>query len=140
MNNNILTVIELARLTDVEPHVIRYYTQIGLLTPERNQSNGYKVYSQHDVIRVRFTRKAKSLGFNLKEIKEIFSHTSDGKSPCPLVREIIINRLMETKNKITELMSLQERMEKAINEWEIMPNKMPDGETICHLIEGFSEG
>lgn len=137
MNDNTLTVIELARLTEVEPHVIRYYTQIGLLKPSRNNNNGYKVYSKEDVLCVRFTRKAKSLGYSLKEVKTILAHAHKGDSPCPLVREIIVKRLEETQDKIKELELLQERMTKAISEWEEIPNQAPDGETICHLIEGF---
>lgn len=140
MNSNLLTVIDLARLTEVESHVIRYYTKIGLLNPDRDSSNGYKFYNKDDALRVRFTRKAKSLGYSLNEIKTIFEHAKQGESPCALVREIITKRLKETQEKISELESLQERMKKAIKEWDVVPNKDPDGETICHLIEGFVDG
>lgn len=139
MNINVLTVIELARLTKVEPHVIRYYTKIGILAPDKNQDNGYKLYKMNDANKVNFTRKAKSLGYSLKEIKLILSHTIQGDSPCPLVREIIYQRLNETKIKIKELQALQKRMKKAIKLWEDIPNQMPNGATICHLIEGFIE-
>lgn len=139
MNSKKFTVIDLARLTNVEPHVIRYYTRIGLLTPSRNQSNGYKVYSKNDVMKVHFTRKAQSLGYSLKEIEMILDHAHQGHSPCPLVREMIVKRLKETQEKINELEVLQSRMEKAVKDWDAIPNKVPDGETICHLIEGFIE-
>jgi DNA-binding transcriptional MerR regulator len=131
------TVTELARLTDVEAHVIRYYSRIGLLTPVRNKSNGYKVYSEPDAMKVRFTRKAQSLGYSLKEIEMILGDAHQGHSPCPLVREIIIKRLEETQQKIKELELLQERMQRAMKEWDEQPNKVPDGNSICHLIEGF---
>lgn len=139
MNINVLTVIDLARLTKVEPHVIRYYTKIGILEPDTNHSNGYKLYKRNDSDKVSFTRKAKSLGYSLKEIKTILSHSTSGDSPCPLVREIIYQRLNETQIKIKELQTLQKRMKKAIKSWQDIPNQMPNGETICHLIEGFIE-
>lgn len=139
MNTNVLTVIELARLSQVEPHVIRYYTKIGILAPKTNRSNGYKLYKSNDAGKVSFTRKAKSLGYSLKEIKIILSHSTHDESPCPLVREIIYQRLNETEIKIKELQMLQKRMKKAIKSWEDIPDQIPNGETICHLIEGFIE-
>ena len=137
MSNSEIKVAELARLTDVEPHVIRYYTRIGLLTPTRNIENGYKVYSQQDAMKVRFTRKAQSLGYSLKEIEMILGHAHQGHSPCPMVREMIVSRLEETQKKINELEELQARMKKAVKKWDDTPNRVPDSESICHLIEGF---
>ena len=137
MSESEITVSDLARITDVEPHVIRYYTRIGLLNPIRNQENGYKVYSKKDAMRVRFTRKAQTLGYSLKEIETILEHAHQGHSPCPMVREMIVNRLEETQKKIDELKQLQARMLKAVNEWDEVPNRVPDGDSICHLIEGF---
>lgn len=140
MNTNVLTVMDLTRLTQVEPHVIRYYTKIGILAPDTNHSNGYKLYKRNDADKVSFTRKAKSLGYSLKEIKTILSHSTRGDSPCPLVREIIYQRLNETKIKIKELQTLQKRMKKAIKSWQDIPNQIPNGETVCYLTEGFIEG
>ena len=137
MSDSVLRVTDLAKLTGVEPHVIRYYTRIGLLTPTRNRSNGYKVYSPQDAMKVRFTRKAQSLGYSLKEIEMILEHAHKGHSPCPMVREMIEKRLEETQKKIHELEQLQVRMKKAVNEWDDIPNRVPDGDSICHLIEGF---
>ncbi len=38
-----------------------------------------------------------------------------------------------------ESLNLFQRMEKAVAVWQDMPDKEPDGETICSLIEGLSE-
>ena len=32
-------------------------------------------------------------------------------------------------------MKLQVRMEQALEQWKLMPNRMPDGNSVCHLIE-----
>jgi len=130
-----LTVIELARLSNVAPHVVRYYARIGLLSPRRDSNNGYKLFAQRDVARLRFIRKAKLLGYTLGEIAQILNHASHGESPCPLVRDIIERRINENRQKLDEMMELQKRMEYALSDWRERPDRLPDGDTVCHLIE-----
>ena len=130
-----LIVNELAKRARVSPDTVRHYVQIGLLNPTRNPDNGYKLFSLEDVNRVRFIRQAKSLGFTLKEIAEILEHSKQGKSPCPRVREIMQARVVENRRRLNDLYSLQSRMELAIKQWEKLPDGVPDGDSICHLIE-----
>lgn len=132
-----LTVGELAREAEVSPETIRYYLRIGLLNPKRNGKNGYNQFQPKEIGRVRFIRKAKALGYTLKEISEIVSHANDGNSPCPLVRTIIERRIEENRKKLNELTKLQSRMEQAASDWSKRPDKKPDGDSICHLIESF---
>lgn len=134
-----LTVTELARSSEVEPHVVRYYTRIGLLSPARDSHNGYKLFSSGDVARLRFIRKAKLLGYTLGEIAKIIDHASHGDSPCPIVRDIIDKRIDENRKKIAELMELQQRMEQARDKWRERPDRLPDGNTVCYLIESLFE-
>ena len=132
-----LTVKELAIKADAPAHVVRYYTQIGLLKPTKSAQNGYRQFVQTDIARLRFIRMAKHLGFTLKEIREITGNAQKGESPCQDVRRIVEDRIEENRVKIREMQQLQNRMEKALLLWEEMPNGMPDGNSICHLIESF---
>ena len=50
-----------------------------------------------------------------------------------------MHRIDETRQKVKELTSLQRRMEKALKQWEQMPDGVPDGHTVCHLIESFTK-
>jgi len=130
-----MTVSELASTTNVTPHVVRYYTRIGLLKPTRDPRNDYQHFSETDIKHLRFIRKAQELGYTLSEIKEILYHANHGESPCPAVRSILERRIEETRRKVDELQQLQQRMEEALAEWCKMPDSVPDGHTICHLIE-----
>lgn len=132
-----LTVNELAIQANAPAHVVRYYTQIGLLQPSGQQANGYRLFSSSDAGRLRFIRMAKNLGFTLNEIKEITRHADMGESPCEDVRRIIQDHIEENRVKIREMQNLQERMEQALGRWESMPDGVPDGHSICHLIESF---
>lgn len=134
-----MTVLELARKSGVSPHVVRYYTRLGLLRPLSNPQNGYRMFTEPDVARLKFIRKAQSLGFTLKEITQIFKESSRGESPCPNVRRIIERRIEENREALNELMKLQTRMEQALVRWSKMPDGVPDGNTVCHLIESATD-
>ncbi|MEW8029018.1 MAG: MerR family transcriptional regulator [Candidatus Thiodiazotropha sp.] len=134
-----LTVNKLAKQGEVPTHVVRYYVRIGLLQPVGQQENGYRLFASQDVARLRFIRMAKHLGFTLNEIKQIICNADKGESPCDDVRSIIRHRLVENSIKIEEMIALQRRMEGALEHWESIPNGIPDGDSICRLIESFED-
>ena len=134
-----LTVNELSRKSDAPAHVVRYYVRIGLIRPVKKLENGYRLFEEQDAARIKFIRMAKHLGFTLNEIKQITSHSDKGESPCDDVRKIIQHRIKENRAKIEEMIKLQERMEGALNQWKLMPNGIPDGHSVCHLIESIDE-
>ena len=100
--------------------------------------NGYKLFADSDVARVRFVRQAQSLGYTLKEIAQVFEESLRGKSPCPRVREIIKRPIKENQDKLDTLVQLQTRMEQALAQWSKMSDGVPDGNTVCHLIESIA--
>lgn len=134
-----LTVNRLAKESGVPLDTIRYYTRIGLLRPARNPQNGYKVYQPSDAVRVRFIRAAKDLGFTLAEITEILDEAKHGNSPCPMVREIIVRHIEENRRRIKEMQKMQKKMENALKDWETLQDSMPNGTSVCHLIESVAE-
>lgn len=133
-----LTVTELANRSGTTSHAVRYYTRMGLLRPERNPSNGYRLYEFSEVGWLRFIQQAKRLGYTLNEIREIMHDSDQGQSPCPRVREILLLRIDENRQRLEELMRLQTRMEQALDQWAEMPDGVPDGHSVCHLIESFA--
>ncbi|NOX43786.1 MAG: MerR family transcriptional regulator [Gammaproteobacteria bacterium] len=133
-----LTVSEISKSANVTADSVRHYVRIGLLKPERNPDNGYKLFKTDDVKKVRFIRQAKGLGFKLNDIKKIINHSHKGESPCPIVRKIIEQHIEENKTKLAELNALQKRMENALKKWQSMPDGEPDGHAICHLIESVN--
>ena len=132
-----LTVSELAVQSNSAAHVIRYYTRIGLIKPAAQQQNGYRLYAPRDATRIRFIRTAKLLGFTLNEIKAITQNAEQGDSPCGEVRNVIQRHIVENRDKIEEMLELQDRMERALQQWVEMPDGIPDGHSVCHLIESF---
>lgn len=129
-----MKVAEFAKAARVTPELVRYYARIGLLQPARDKSNGYKRFNGVDMGRLRFILRAKRLGFALDEIAHILSMARHGDTPCPTVREILRGRLVETRQRLDELVALQARMESALTLWSGMPDGEPDGDAVCVLI------
>ncbi len=139
MREIVMQVNELAKRVGVPAHVVRYYTRIGLLTPKRYPKNRYRDYAKSDVYRVRFIRRAKWLGFTLRDVKVILHDADRGVSPCPEVREIIRVRADENRERLDELWRLQARVDEAVALWETLPDKPPDHENLCHLIDAVAQ-
>lgn len=133
-----LTVSGLSKAAEVTPDAIRHYVRVGLLFPSRDPENGYRLFSDSDLRRVKFIRHARGLGFTLRDIRIIFEHSNRGLSPCPEVRIIIQRRIGENRARLAELNALQRRMDDALAKWKTMPDGEPDGDEICHLIESVA--
>lgn len=127
---------ELAKKVGVNVSVIRYYTRIGLLSPIRDPDNNYRLYENRDVGRVGFIRKAKWLGFTLKDVQSILDRFDAGRSPCPKVRETILKRIKENQERLRYLHMIQDRMEAALSEWNSQEDR-PAGQHVCGLIDGI---
>ena len=129
---------DLAKQSGVPPHVIRYYTQIGLLTPTRDSKNRYRNYAESDVYRVKFIRRAKWMGFTLRDVRAILEDADAGVSPCPAVREIVKVRARENHERLAEIQRLQSRVEEAVAMWETRPDRPPDHDSLCYLIDAVA--
>ena len=132
-----MQVIELARRLQVSTDTVRYYTKVGFLQPVKSTANGYRHYSERDLERLRFILSARQLGFSVADVGQILAEADAGHSPCPLVRDLIERRLRETEQRFRETQLLRDRMHAALEAWRLKLDGIPDGHSICHLIEGF---
>lgn len=134
-----MKVKQLADRNTVNIDTVRYYTRIGLLNPKKNPTNGYKEYSAFDEQRLQFILQAKSLGFSLQDIETFIKESQLGHSPCPMVREILHERIQETQEKIAKMQQNCQQMQAALASWQALPDCTPTGNHVCHLIEGLTE-
>ena len=47
---------ELSQITQVSVSTLHHYDKIGLLKPELRQSNGYRLYSEKDLLKLRLKK------------------------------------------------------------------------------------
>lgn len=67
--SRLYTITELALEFDVTPRAIRFYEDMGLISPARSGRN--RVYAQRDRTRLKLTLRGKRLGLSLQEIKQL---------------------------------------------------------------------
>lgn len=103
-------VSELAKQSGVPAHVVRYYTQISLLTPTREPKNRYRDYANSDACRVNFIRSAKWLGFALRNVKAILGDADAGEFPCLEVRGLVKLRAHENHYRLQQFEQLPKRV------------------------------
>ena len=128
-------VAELDSRADVTPATIRYYTRIGLLSPDRKQENGYRCFSAADLHRVEFIRQAQTLGLTIGDIKTILETADQGDVPCEQVKSLVAQRLTSARERITNFLATESRVIDALSTWDTMDDPTPlDGE-LCPLIE-----
>lgn len=62
------TVKQLAKIAGVSARTLHYYDEIGLLTPDRNPNNGYRLYEHEALLRLQQILFLRELGLSLDEI------------------------------------------------------------------------
>lgn len=73
MSNGVMSIGGAASRSSVLPKTIRYYDEIGLITPAERLENRYRAYSETNVQTFRFIHRARNLGFPLKEVSELLA-------------------------------------------------------------------
>jgi len=100
---------ELARECGVNSKTIRYYEAFGLLPKAARAPSGHRIYSERDLQRLRFIRRAKGIGLPLASIRQIttFADTGSCQHLRPRLKELIVAQLAEIENRIKDLRALQ---------------------------------
>ena len=97
---------EAAAASGLPSKTIRYYEDIGLVSPAR-QHNGYRDYAEGDVHRLRFVQRARSLGFGVEECRSLLSLYDDKERASADVKALAEQKLEAIEQKIAELQSLR---------------------------------
>jgi len=127
---------DLSKRTDVSVKTIRYYEDFGLLDKPKRTGSDYRVYSQKDVDKLLFIRKAKGLGLKLSEIKEIICCAEEGLQPCcSLVRDLFTKKIKEYEEKVVELNMAKKRLEGKLNKWVKPKQAKKMKYSVCPQIE-----
>lgn len=135
-----MNVSELAKEVRISPHVVRFYARTGLLKPGRNPLNGYKVFGQNEMKRLRFIRLAQCLGYSLAEIAEMLRRLENGETACDLMEKVLRERLLDTQEKIELLVRTQALMERALRHLENRTWSTANMDGLCDHFQSLVEG
>jgi MerR family mercuric resistance operon transcriptional regulator len=129
------TIGNLSKQTDVSTEAIRYYERIGLIPKPQRADNGYRVYTQSDVERLNFIRRARALDIALDEIDEILAFRERNEAPCSHVMTVMEQRIEEIENRIRDLQRMRDEIQQLYEAGKQLPEDVQMKTCVCHLIQ-----
>lgn len=106
------TISDLAREFDLTTRAIRFYEDMGLITPERSGPGGRnRVYSSRDRTRLKLTLRAKRLGLSLTEAKDIIDMYDSPRDTGPQLRKFLTILAQHRGQLEEQLAELQANLE-----------------------------
>lgn len=111
MSNKPLTIGALAKAANVNIETIRYYQRIGLISEPVKPVQGYRIYPNESLIRIKFIKRAQQLGFSLLEIEELLEL---GEGHCEDVRLRAEQKRTQIDKQIKDLKKLRSTLNKLI--------------------------
>ena len=129
-----LTIGKLAREADVPIETIRLYERRGLISDPPRKPSGYREYPRETVRRLRFIRRAKELGFSLREIEELLALRTEPTAACGEVREQIVRKIADIEERARDL----EQMGRALQELYVLCEST-DSSGECPILDLLDE-
>ncbi len=133
---------ELAARFGLNPKTIRYYEEIGLLPKAGRSDSGYRRYDSRDVERLGFIRRAKTLGLELSEIRDILAVQQEGAPPCDQVLSLIDTKISAIDRRMAELATFRAELATLRATWTDEDERFRRSATpacICPIIEQQTE-
>ena len=98
---------EAAAATGVSAKMIRHYEGIGLIPAVGRTFAGYRLYGAADLNRLRFIKRARNLGFSMKQIESLLALWSDPARASSDVKRLAQAHAEELEAKIAEMQAMQ---------------------------------
>ncbi len=102
-----LTIGQVAHRAGIGLETVRFYERKGLIEEPPRRESGYRQYPEDVVARLRFIRRAKGLGFSLKEITELFSLRVDPDTTCADIKRRAEAKITTIEEKIRDMQGIQ---------------------------------
>ena len=129
----ILNIGKAAKLSNLTVKTVRYYADIGLVSPVKNNKTGYRDFSEDDVARLQFVSKARKFNFTIQECEELLSLYSDKDRSSREVKSLTLEKISEIDAKLFELKKLRQQLSFLANNCQ--GNDRPD----CPILDALSE-
>ncbi len=131
---------DLARECSVNPKTIRYYEAFGLLPKAARAPTGHRIYSEKDLRRLQFIRRAKQIGLPLASIRQVTTYADTGSCQHlrPRLKELIAAQLAEIEGRMKDLRALQRALRGHYASLG-QPEAPPRSDTGCSCLDGSPE-
>ena len=124
---------DVATAAGLPAKTIRYYEDIGLVTPARDQ-NGYRVFRETDMHKLRFLSRARALGFSIDDCRKLLALWEDKQRASADVRALASDHLARIEEKISDLQAMHHTLSHLVT--ACAGNDRPD----CPILQGLEAG
>ena len=105
-----MKILEAAKRAGLTVKTVRYYANIGMVTPHQNPATGYRDYSEEDVAKLQFVGKARRFDFSVEECRELLELYEDRNRPSREVKALTLKKVAEIDARLNELQSLKNEL------------------------------
>lgn len=109
-----LTIGQLAKRGGVNLETIRYYERRGILPRPPRTGSGYRAFSDEAVRRIRFVKRAQTLGFSLREIEELLTLRARPGRSCASVQAKATAKIAEIDAKLRTLTAMKQALTRLV--------------------------
>jgi MerR family transcriptional regulator, copper efflux regulator len=125
---------QVADRSGVSAKMIRHYESLGLLKQARRTGAGYRIYEPNDVHILRFIRRARDLGFSIKDVERLLGLWQNRRRASADVRRVAQQHLADLDRKIGELQAMRGALEHLVH------NCHGDHRPDCPILEDLGSG
>lgn len=100
-----------AELSGLPAKTLRYYEEIGLVSPKRKAGSDYRDYSLDDVESLRFLQRSRAVGFSLEVCKQLLELYRDQNRRCSQVKALVVEKLTQIDKQLVELQALRAELQ-----------------------------
>ena len=101
---------KVARLSGLTVKTVRYYSDIGIINPQVDRDNGYRVFSESDLAKIQFLAKARKFNFSLDECRELLALYENKERSSKEVKALTLEKISEINVKLSELQMLKDQL------------------------------
>ncbi|MFT4615046.1 MAG: MerR family copper efflux transcriptional regulator [Bacteroidia bacterium] len=102
-----MNISQAAGKSGLSAKTIRYYEGIGLIAPAVRGNNGYRQYDQRAVEELHFLARARGVGFDLQECRQLLDLQRDTKRQSRHARELVLEKSEQLQSRIDQLLDMQ---------------------------------
>ena len=113
-----MKISEVSNQCGISAHTLRYYEQIGLLSPISRNNGGIRDYSERDLQRVEFIKCMRGAGLTIEVLLEYFKLLEQGDQTIEARKQILEEQRVQLLTKIAEMQETLALLEYKINFYE----------------------
>ena len=102
---------EASALSGVSAKMIRHYEAIGLVPPASRSFANYRLYSDADIHRLRFVRRARNLGFAMRQIEVLLGLWGDPHRSSAEVKRLAQSHADDLAARIAGMQAMQRTLQ-----------------------------